>query len=91
MEETDKINPEYIKGFNNGYIIAQYEPELAEKLSKIKAVSPHILGLQQGREQFLNEQIKDKRPSFLKENRTQIEKIDLNKKKNRDKGIEPEK
>lgn len=68
MEETNKIDPDYLKGFNDGYIIAQYEPELAEKLSTIKAISPRIVGLQQGREQFLKEQLKEKLPNWLKDN-----------------------
>lgn len=70
MEETDKIDPEQLKGFNDGYIIAQYEPELAEKLSKIKAVSPRIVGMQQGREQLIKEQLKTKLPNWLKDNPT---------------------
>lgn len=90
MEETDKIDPEQLKGINDGYLIAQYEPELAEKLSKIEAVTPRIIGMQQGREMYLNEQIKDKRPSFLKDDRKIIDKRELNKNKEKDRGIEPE-
>ncbi|RYU92684.1 hypothetical protein [Emticicia agri] len=70
MEETNKIDPDYLKGFNDGYIIAQYEPELSEKLSKIEAVSPRILGMQQGREQFIKEQLKEKLPNWLKDKPT---------------------
>jgi hypothetical protein len=70
MEETNKIDPDYLKGFNDGYIIAQYEPELAEKLSKIEAVSPRIVGMQQGREQFIKEQLRTKLPDWLKDNTT---------------------
>lgn len=70
MEETNKIDPDYLKGFNDGYIIAQHEPELAEKLSKIEAVSPRIVGMQQGREQFIKEQLKEKLPNWLKDNPT---------------------
>lgn len=70
MEETNKIDPDYLKGFNDGYIIARYEPELAEKLSKIEAVSPRIVGMQQGRQQFIKEQLKVKLPNWLKDNPT---------------------
>lgn len=70
MEETNNIDPDYLKGFNDGYIIAQYEPELAEKLSKVEAVSPRIIGMQQGREQFIKEQLKEKLPNWLKDNPT---------------------
>lgn len=68
MEETTKVNPDFLKGFNDGYIISQYEPELAEKLSKIEAVSPRIVGMQQGREQFLKDQLRTKLPNWLKDN-----------------------
>ncbi|MBA4853461.1 hypothetical protein [Emticicia sp. BO119] len=71
MEENTKIDPDYLKGFNAGYIIAQYEPELAEKLSKIEAVSPRIVGMQQGREQFIKEHLKEKLPNWLKDNPNQ--------------------
>ena len=90
MEENNQIDPDYLKGFNDGYLIAQYEPELSKKLSKVEAISQRIIGMQQGREQYLNEQTKDKRPSFLKDNRANIKKSDLTKEKGKDKGIEPE-
>ncbi len=90
MEETEKIDPKQLKGFNDGYLLAVHEPELAEKLAKIEAVSPWLVGMQQGRIQYVNEQIKTKLPSFLKESRTSIKKSDMNKNKT-DRGIEPEK
>lgn len=70
MEETTQIDPDFLKGFNDGYLIAQYEPELSEKLSKVEAVSPRIVGMQQGREQFIKEQLKEKLPNWLKDNPT---------------------
>lgn len=90
MEENNQIDSDYLKGFNDGYLIAQYEPELSEKLSKVEAVSQRIIGMQQGREQYLNEQTKDKRPLFLKDNQKAIEKDNLSKEKGKDKGLEPE-
>lgn len=67
MEETTQVDPDYLKGFNDGYLIARYEPELAEKFSKIEAVSPRIIGMQQGREQFVKEQLRAKLPTWLKD------------------------
>ncbi|MFD2520389.1 hypothetical protein [Emticicia soli] len=84
MEETTQIDPDFLKGFNDGYIIAQYEPELAEKLSKIEAVSPRIVGIQQGREQLLKEQLKTKLPNWLKDNSTRDKSKQLSKDQNRD-------
>jgi len=70
MKETEKIDPKQLKGFNDGYLLATHEPELAEKLAKIEAVSPWLIGMQQGREQFIKEQLKEKLPNWLKNNPT---------------------
>lgn len=84
MEEKTENNPDFIKGFNDGYIIAQYEPELAEKLSKIEAVSPRIVGMQQGRQQFIKEQLKNKLPNWLKDNSTHAKNKQPSKDQNKD-------
>lgn len=89
MKETeDKVDKNYLEGFNNGYFLAKYEPELAEKLSKIQADSLHVKGLQQGREQFLKEQLQEKLPSLLKE----LPMVDKNKilSKGQDKSMDRE-
>jgi hypothetical protein len=39
MEEQDKVEPEYVKGFNEGYTIARDKPELAERLAGIDILS----------------------------------------------------
>ncbi|MET3125439.1 hypothetical protein ABID42_000527 [Arcicella rosea] len=64
QENTDL----YIKGFNQGYMIAAYEPELSEKLSKTTGESSFISGIQDGRQQYLDERFKEKMPSWLKNN-----------------------
>ena len=87
MEETEKIDSKQLKGINDGYLLAVHEPELAEKLSKIEAVSPWLVGMQQGREQFLKEQVKDKLPSWLNDSRP----IKESKQPDKGKGIEPSK
>ncbi|WP_255400686.1 hypothetical protein [Siphonobacter sp. SORGH_AS_0500] len=35
MEDQDKVEPDYTKGFNEGYLLAQQNPELAERLANI--------------------------------------------------------
>ena len=69
MEENDKIDPDYQKGFNDGYIFAKYLPELSEQLTKTELKSQRGIGFQDGRKEFISEQIKDKFPSWLKGNR----------------------
>lgn len=71
MEQNHTTDPKLVQGFNDGYIIAKYEPGLMEKLSKIEAVSSYLIGLQQGGQEYQKEQLKDKLPSYLKDNPTE--------------------
>ncbi|PKK36805.1 hypothetical protein BWI96_10570 [Siphonobacter sp. SORGH_AS_0500] len=67
--EEEPIHPDYIKGFNDSYLLAQHLPELAEKLSAIQGNSPRLQGMREGRQQYLSEQVKAKMPSWLQEDR----------------------
>lgn len=55
MQQDGNISPECNKGFNEGYLLAQHMPELLEKLANIKSDSPRMLGIQDGRREFLIE------------------------------------
>lgn len=67
----------WIKGFNEGYYIAKYMPELSLLLSTAQGDSLHLKGLNEGRNQYLSDKTKehlnwlDKRP---KDNRLVSEK-----------------
>ncbi len=61
MEDL-KTEADFVKGFNDGYMIAKHAPTLSDHLSKIEAEAPHIEGLQQDIKQYTLEQIKDFRP-----------------------------
>lgn len=37
MNEEDEPSPEYLKGYNHGYQLAQHEPELLDKLMQAQA------------------------------------------------------
>jgi hypothetical protein len=89
MEENDTMNPDYQKGFNEGYIFAKYLPELSEQLSKTELKSNRGIGFQDGRKEFISEQVKEKFPDWLKGNRTNSDKTPPNKGK--DRSIEPDK
>lgn len=67
MNEQENMDL-YIKGFNQGYMIAVYEPELSEKLSKTTGESSFIAGIKDGRQQYLDEKFQEKMPSWLKNN-----------------------
>ncbi|RRA98608.1 hypothetical protein [Larkinella rosea] len=72
MEKEDKVDSVYLKGFNEGYIIAQNMPELAEVLANVKSDSMRLNGLKAGREQYNKEQIEQLKthlPSWLKGDR----------------------
>jgi hypothetical protein len=89
MEDEDKVEPDYLKGFNEGYIIAQHIPELAEQLSKVQSDSERMAGFKAGREQYAAERMKDRLPSWLKGDRAAKEQGTPTKSKDRD--VEPDK
>jgi hypothetical protein len=66
MEETTPSS-EYLKGFNEGYILAKDNSELAEKLSKTKSNSERLLGFQDGHKTYVLEKLKKLRPTRLKD------------------------
>jgi hypothetical protein len=92
MEKEETVSPDYQTGFNEGYTIAKYNPELAGQLSKISVESERFTGFQQGREQFIKEQVKDKLPSWVKGNTIQkgLDTIGKKIEKGINKDIEPE-
>ncbi|RDB07846.1 hypothetical protein DVG78_01985 [Runella aurantiaca] len=86
--EQDSIASDYLKRFNEGYTIAKYMPELAEQLTKAIQDHPNGTGFQQGRAQFMSEQLKEKVPSWLKGERPGKQAVSPDKQKSKD--IEPE-
>ncbi|MBS1773072.1 MAG: hypothetical protein JST82_09425 [Bacteroidetes bacterium] len=86
MEHTQEYEPSntYTKGFNEGYTIAKYMPDVAENLSDILGDSERAKGFQLGRQEYLIEMDKDKSldidlyPDWLKDDYT-INKDDLEK------------
>lgn len=62
MENIQEQEPStnYVKGFNEGYTIAKYLPDVADKLSDILGNSERAKGFQLGRTQYLLEAGKEK-------------------------------
>lgn len=83
MKEKELNDPVIQQAFNDGYLIKKYEPELAEKLLNIKAVTPYVVALQEGCKQYSLEQAKDKLPTWLTGNHPAKEKTDAVKTKNK--------
>ena len=68
MESEERVDPDLLKGFNEGY--TQYLPELAEQLANIKIDSERNAGFQVGRGQYLVEQNRVHLPAWLKGDRS---------------------
>tara|TARA_R110002096_G_scaffold429949_1_gene643325 strand:+ start:4680 stop:4910 length:231 start_codon:yes stop_codon:yes gene_type:complete len=50
--EDDKT---YQKGFNDGYMLQQHEPEISNSLNNIKSDNPYLEALIEGRDQYIRE------------------------------------
>lgn len=68
MEENNTVHPDYQKGFNEGFSIAKFAPEIAVTLSKAQTQSERMKGFKDGRNEFLLEKEKDL-PAFLRKDR----------------------
>lgn len=70
MENTEeKLDPQYLKGFNQGYLIAKYKPELMKHLENaIKDITPFGKGFLHGRAEHRMEKMKSKLRISSKEN-----------------------
>lgn len=83
-KETQQPDPAYVKGFNEGYAFAKYMPELSEQISRADAKSPRMIGMQDGRKEYLNEVVKDRFPDWLKQKDRYITDKTLAKSKGKD-------
>ena len=87
--EEENVDPAYIKGFNEGYTLAQHLPDLAKQLSSIENNSPRYEGLKAGRAHYVAEKNRERLPGWLKEDRLAKDQPSAAKSKGRD--IEPDK
>ncbi|MCF0072448.1 hypothetical protein LZD49_18340 [Dyadobacter sp. CY261] len=72
MEDSQTSEAEYIRRFNDGYILAKTMDKLSAELSKSKSQSPAFLAMQDGRNQYLSEKQREKLPMWLKKDSTQL-------------------
>lgn len=99
MEGEDKVDPVYLKGFNEGYTIAEHMPELAQVLANVEGKSERLNGLKAGQSQYHKDQAKEIKkyishkevplPDWLKRDRSIKERKTPAKSKGRN--IEPDK
>ena len=56
--EEESINPIIVKGFNNGYILAEHEPELLDRVLKTENLTnDYIKALAAGKRQYHKEKV----------------------------------
>ncbi|WP_421825902.1 hypothetical protein [Larkinella sp.] len=90
MEYEEKVEPEYLKGFNEGYIMAQHEPELAKKIASIETDFIRAVAFREGYQQFEKEKNRERLPSWLKQDRLSKDKPSPDKNKERDIDLDKE-
>ncbi len=79
-------DPAYQKGFNEGYLIAGYLPDLAIAISRIANQTPNLEGFRDGQKQFILEQSKEQLPWMKRDQKIAA----LEKAKDKDTEREPE-
>lgn len=92
MEENESIHPDYLKGFNEGYLLKKYLPELADKLLQAESHSSRSNGFKDGVTEYVHELEKAKYPAWLREDRYSDLGNEPDRSKERDRDdLEPEK
>lgn len=82
----NEYEADYIRGFEAGYDLSMWEPDIARALGEIKADTPYLEGIRQGYAEFDKEQrTKEILPDFLKPDRLET------KLKNKEKDLEQDK
>lgn len=86
MEENETIHSDYQKGFNEGYLMKKYLPDMADKLGQGLDKSERGVGFQDGKNQYALEQRKERYPAWLKSDRLSNLDKDQDKNKEKDRG-----
>lgn len=80
MPEQDQPSPEYVVGFNQGWLMQQFEPQLTDKITPALSDSERSQGFKAGRDEFLLEKEKERYPDWLKQDRiSSLDKGDFEK------------
>lgn len=87
----DEYESDYIRGFEAGYDLSMWEPDIAKVLEQIKADTPYMEGVRNGNAEFDKEQKnKEMLPDFLQSDRleTKLNNKEKNIEQDKDKGYE---
>ena len=69
MDESEKIDPEYLKSFNQGYLLAKHEPQLAKKITEALPETQRAKGFKGGVDEFAKEKNNELTPKWLQKDR----------------------
>ncbi len=89
MQETESPHPDYLKGFNEGYLLKKHLPELADTLASAVNGSMRDAGFKDGRMQLFYEKEMELLPDWLKRDYSEDRDNYSDKAKDKD-DIEPE-
>ncbi|WP_428068178.1 hypothetical protein [Chryseobacterium gambrini] len=85
----DQYESDYIRGFEDGYDLSLWEPDIAKMLSQIKSDTPYMEGIRNANIEFDKELAgKETLPDFLRTDR--LETMLNNREQEQDKGRELE-
>lgn len=71
---SDQIELDFTKGYNAGYLLAKFKPEITNLVIKILQVAnDYNIGLVQGHREFQKEKVKSN-PTVIKEQKNDIQK-----------------
>ncbi len=75
LSDMEEINPhpDFLKGFNEGYILSTHEPDLADKIAAALGETERAKGFKDGQKQYKDEVSKNKYPSWLTKDYTKEE------------------
>lgn len=73
-------NEKYIKGFNDGYLLKKYKPQLLENILNITSTNDYIQGLKDGERAHSHKKLRSREQ--------EINKIKLNRDRSQEKGLE---
>lgn len=83
-QEVDDPHPDFIKGFNEGYILAQHAPEIGGIFGAYAGETERGKGFASGKGQYVYEKVKEREPSLLRDASDNKDEINKDAREDRD-------
>lgn len=81
MEQNENVDAEYLRGFNDGYLLAKHQPDISKAIDSLKGNAERIQGIKDGMQEYSKELLAEKKPDWLKKDRVFKVKEDIEKNK----------